>query len=221
MFQPIEEQPFKKVRVEPDVNSLYGFFGDFSLFPMIGIAIWLCIDRFSGEPNSIYTFELVMIFVGIAMIAVIVASRNRAQLTYIFIKFKKNRLKTIIFGINLLATGAIILIANYVKGVSWAYIKDMFIVGVWEQLVFSIAIPYLFVLGIVFVFKWEHFKILASIPACIISGVLFGFAHEAAYNDLRTIGYLIGIGIPLHLGGYLLPTVSIVVHLAINVFIGG
>jgi hypothetical protein len=162
-----------------------------------------------------------MFGIGMVSIIFIIVDRNRAKLVYIFEAIKVNKLKLIIASVNIVAM-IVVVILGWLGKTDWSLIKDTIITATWEQLIFSITIPYFLVRFIIFVFKWENFKVIASLPATIISGVLFGVIHIYAYNgDWSTIGYLILMGIPLHSLGYYLPSISITIHIFINIFAVG
>ena len=221
VFEPVEKQPFKNVRVEPDTNSLYAFFGDVSLYLFIAVAIYLSISRFIEGQEAFQQFQLIMIGLGIVTIILIIVDRNRAKLVYVFEAFKTNKLKLIIASVNL-ALMLVVVILGWTGKTDWSLIKDTIITATWEQLIFSITIPYFLVRFIIFAFKWKNFKVLAALPATIISGVLFGIIHIYAYNgDWSTVGYLILMGVGLHSIGYYLPSFSISAHVLINLFAVG
>ena len=221
MFEPIQQQPFQNVRVEPDRNSLYAFFGDVTLYLFIAVAVYLCIDRFIAGQKAFQQFQLLMIAIGLLTIILIIVDRNRAKLVYIFEVFRANKLKLIIAGVNIAIMLAVVIL-GWTGKTSWSHIKDTIITATWEQLIFSITIPYFLVRTIIFVFKWQNFKIIASLPATVLSGILFGIIHIYAYSgDWSTVGYLILMGIGLHSVGYYLPSLSISIHVMINIFAVG
>lgn len=220
VFLPIDEElkvTNGNVRVETDKMSLYAFLSDFSLYLFIGIAIYFGIDRWAGGQAAHQQFQMIMIGLGIIAIIWILVDRNRAKLCFVFEKIKKVRVKTIIAVSNILVLVIVILALVFTDKISWNFVKETIVVATWEQLIFSITIPYLFVRTFQVVFRFKNFNLFAATIATVISGILFGIVHCYAYSfDWGVIGYLILIGIGLHSFGYYFPSSSIVIHAIIN-----
>lgn len=221
LAEPVKKQPFRTMRIEVDKNSLYGFIDDPSLFAFIALGIYFGIDRWAGGQQAFQIFQMAMIGVAIPIIILIIIIRKLAHLEFVFKNIRMVRLKLIIAAVNIAVAIILTLVLIFTGKSDWNTAKSYGVVAVWEQLIFAIVIPYLLVLGIVYLFRWENFRILAAVPACIISGILFGVVHTYAYSaDWGILWYIMIIGSGLHLFGYFLPSTSILIHYIIDMTAG-
>ena len=219
VYLPISEEIIAsgKLRVETDKMSLYGFLSDFSLYIFIALAIYFAIDRWAAGQVAHQQFQLICIAIGMIVMGLVTIDRNRAHLTFVLIKIKRMKVKWIIAAANIIILAAAILIFVFTDKISWVFVKETIVVATWEQLMFSVTLPYLLVRGTMVVFKFKNFNFFAATAATIISGVAFGAVHTYAYEgDWGVLGYIMLIGVGIHSIGYYLPSTSIVLHAIIN-----
>jgi len=218
VFIPIKEEFVGgKLRVETDKMSLYGFLSDFSLYIFIALAIYLAIILWAGGQAAHQQMHLITIGLGMITMIWIGLTRNKAKIAFVLIKIKRLKVKGIIAFANLIITLIAVLGFVFTGKISWGFVKETIVIATWEQLIFSLTIPYLIVRAIQVTFKFQNFNFFAATFATIISGLLFGIAHLSAYGgDWGVIGYLMLIGVGIHSLGYYLPSTSIVIHIIIN-----
>ena len=219
VYLPISEEIIAsgKLRVETDKMSLYGFLSDFSLYIFIALAIYFAIDRWAAGQVAHQQFQLICIAIGMIAMGLVTIDRNRAHLTFVLIKIKRMKVKWIIAAANIIILAAAILIFVFTDKISWVFVKETIVVATWEQLMFSVTLPYFIVRGTMVVFKFKNFNFFAATAATIISGVAFGAVHTYAYEgDWGVLGYIMLIGVGIHSIGYYLPSTSIVLHALIN-----
>lgn len=219
VYLPISEEIIAsgKLRVETDRMSLYGFLSDFSLYLFIALAIYFAIDRWAAGQVAHQQFQLICIGIGMIAMGLISVDRNRAHLTFALIKIKRMKVKWIIAAANIVIFAVAVLFFVFTNKISWVFVKETIVVATWEQLIFSVALPYFIVRGTMVVFKFKNFNFFAATFATIVSGIAFGAIHTYAYNgDWGVLGYLMLMGVGIHSLGYYLPSTSIVLHAIIN-----
>lgn len=200
-----------------DKESLYGYTSDPSLWIYIALAIFCLIDKkASGNEQNLYYYGL-MIGFGVIFIAWISIERQLRNIDPPISRFTGWKFKLIVTALNILLVGVPITIFLVTGKLDFTSIKHTCIVAVYEQLIFGIAVPYLFVRGFQLALKGRNWYIRVFIPAVMVSSIGFAFLHVYVYNyEMNTIIYIMLIGFLLHLICYLVPSPSMSIHFLIN-----